>query len=153
DGGQEGRAAEVGADRSGVFQPFEVPDRRLVFRIVLPPGETEAAAAAGACRTGHAAATSDPVGIAVKPDDIPDTFLGDHLWYPGTLHEVGQALGLGRRGSWFEPGKQRVDAFAVGDHAQPVRTAPDRVTDAGNKVSFRLVAQVVALRHDDHTFT
>src|SRR6186997_3203049 len=42
----------VGVDRALVLAIFDVPDRQVVARVVLPPGEAHAARAADASRTG-----------------------------------------------------------------------------------------------------
>ena len=51
-GGQERGTADVCRDGAGRLEPFQVPNRRIVVRIVLPPCETEAS---GAARAGASA--------------------------------------------------------------------------------------------------
>src|SRR5690606_38316803 len=112
-------------------------------------GETEAAAAAGTGRTRHAAATRDAIGIDVQPDDVAHALLGDRLRHARPLHELGQALGLGRRRPRLEPREQGIDELRVRHHPETGAPGGYLLADATHEVRFRLVAEVIALRHDD----
>src|SRR5262245_48422480 len=150
DDGRHDRAPlVVGVDRALVLAVFDVPDRQVVARVVLPPGEAHAARAADAGRTGDAAAARDPVRRPVDPDDVANGRLQYLLRDAGTREQHREVLGAegGRRR--LEPGIHLVLEVFRGVHLEAVLTVSQPVADALHEILFGFVRRVLLARKND----